>query len=90
MMNVYYTANQGRRNANGHVTTRGTVYIITRGDNTTPHGVDALENIGDFSHMSGGAGIELTILNMLEKYGIDTNGGYYGRGWREVVNLIEL
>ena len=43
MLNIYYTAREGKRNRNGHTTTRGEVYKITRGDNTTPHGEDALE-----------------------------------------------
>ena len=89
MTNIYYTAREGRRNACGHTTTRGEVYKITRGDNTTPHGMDALENIGEYVHQSGGAGIELSILYVCADAGIDTNGGYYKR-WSEAVNLIQL
>lgn len=89
MTNIYYTAREGRRNACGHTTTRGEVYKVTRGDNTTPHGEDALENIGEYVHQSGGAGIEIAILAECEKAGINTNGGYYKR-WREAVNLIQL
>jgi hypothetical protein len=89
MLNIYYTAQEGRRNAYGHTTTRGEVYRITRGNETTPHGEDALENIGEYTHQSGGAGIELTILAVCEKAGIDTNGGYYGK-YMEAVNLIRL
>jgi hypothetical protein len=83
MINVYYTATEGRRNACGHTHTRGTVYIIKRG---TP---DTLENIGTFDHTSGGAGIELSILTIIQNYGINTNGGYY-KNWREAVNIIEI
>ncbi len=90
MINIYYTAREGRRNRYGHTTTRGKVYIIRRGDNTTPHGEDALENIGEYVHQSGGADIELSILTVCEKAGINTNGGYYGSRWRESVNLIEI
>jgi len=89
-MNIYYTAREGRRNRYGHTTTRGEVYIIRRGDNTTPRGEDALENIGEYVHQSGGAGIELSILTVCEKAGINTNGGYYGSRWRESVNLIQI
>ena len=56
MTNIYYTAREGRRNANGHTITRGEVYRIVRGE------VDALELIGKYIHQSGGAGIELSIL----------------------------
>jgi len=80
MTNIYYTAREGRRNANGHTTTRGEVYRITG---------NALENIGEYVHQSGGAGIELSILYVCSDAGIDTNGGYYKR-WREAVNLIQL
>ena len=90
MINIYYTAREGRRNRNGHTTTRGEVYKITRGDNTTPSGADALELIGEYVHQSGGAGIELAILTECEKAGIDTNGGYYGSRYRETINLIEI
>jgi hypothetical protein len=89
MTNIYYTANEGRRNNYGHTTTRGTVYIIRRGNNTTPHGEDALEDIGDYVHQSGGAEITASLLSVVEKAGIDTNGGYYSH-WREAVNLISL
>jgi hypothetical protein len=83
MTNIYYTAREGRRNANGHTITRGEVYRIVRGE------VDALENIGEYVHQSGGAGIELSILSVCQRAGIDTNGGYYKR-WRDAVNLIQL
>ena len=89
MLNIYYTAKTGKRNANGHTITRGEVYKVTRGDNTTPHGEDALEMIGEYVHQSGGAGVELAILNACHDAGIDTNGGYFKR-WREAVNLIQL
>lgn len=89
-MNIYYTAREGRRNSCGHTTTRGEVYIIRRGDNTTPRGEDALENIGEYVHQSGGAGIELSILTVCEKAGINTNGGYYGSRYRETINLIKI
>lgn len=90
MVNLYYTAREGRRNVNGHTTTRGEVYAIHRGDNTTPHGEDALECIGEYVHQSGGAGIESSVLSIAEKAGIPTGGGYYGGSWREFVNLIQL
>lgn len=90
MINVYFTKSEGRRNRNGHVTSTGSVYIITRGDNTTAHGEDELTNIGEYKHQSGGADVELSILTILEKNGIDTGGGYYGSKYREYVNLIEL
>ena len=90
MINIYYTAREGRRNRNGHTTTRGEVYKITRGGNTTPHGEDALELIGEYTHMSGGAGIELAILTECERAGIDTNGGYYGGKYRATVTLTEI
>ena len=83
MTNIYYTAREGRRNANGHTTTRGEVYRIVRGE------VDTLENIGEYVHQSGGAGIELSILYVCADAGIDTNGGYYKR-WSEAVNLIQI
>ena len=89
MVNLYYTAREGRRNANGHTITRGEVYAIRRGDNTTPHGADALENIGEYVHQSGGADISRALLDVAEKAGIPTGGGYYGH-WRESVNLIQL
>ena len=89
MTNIYYTAREGRRNANGHTTTRGEVYKVTRGDNTTPHGADALELIGKYVHQSGGAGIELSILNVCSNAGIDTNSGYFAE-WRDAINLIQL
>jgi hypothetical protein len=38
MTNIYYTAREGRRNTCGHTTTRGNVFIVRRGDNTTPLG----------------------------------------------------
>lgn len=83
MTNIYYTAREGRRSACGHTTTRGEVYRIVRGE------VDTLENIGEYVHQSGGAGIELSILNVCHDAGIDTNGGYF-KHWREAVNLIQL
>ena len=83
MTNIYYTAREGRRSANGHTITRGEVYRITRGE------VDELTNIGEYVHQSGGAGIELAILNVCADAGIDTNGGYF-KHWREAVNLIQL
>ena len=83
MTNIYYTAKTGKRNACGHTTTRGEVYRIVRGE------VDALENIGEYVHQSGGAGIELSLLEVCADAGIDTNGGYYKR-WSEAVNLIQL
>lgn len=83
MRNIYYTAREGRRNACGHTTTRGEVYRIVRGE------VDTLENIGEYVHQSGGADIHLSLLEVCEKAGINTNGGYYKR-WRDAVNLIQL
>ena len=80
MLNIYYTAREGRRNANGHTITRGTVYVIDG---------DELKNIGEYTHQSGGAGIEKAILTVAEKAGFDTNGGYY-KNWREKVIIIEL
>ena len=93
MTNIYYTAREGRRSACGHTTTRGEVYKVTRGDNTTPHGEDALEMIGEYVHQSGGADIHLSLLEVCEKAGIDTRGGYYGKfphTWREVLSFISL
>jgi hypothetical protein len=89
MTNVYYTAHTGRRNACGHVTTRGSVYVVHRGDESTPHGQDALECIGEYVHQSGGAGIEYSILDVCERAGVDTGGGYFGE-WRQSVRLEEL
>ena len=80
MTNIYYTAREGRRNACGHTTTRGEVYRING---------NALENIGEYVHQSGGAGIEIAILNVCHDAGIDTNGGYYKK-WREALNLIQI
>ena len=80
MTNIYYTAREGRRNTCGHTTTRGEVYRINGNE---------LENIGEYVHQSGGAGIELAILNVCADAGIDTNGGYF-KHWREAVNLIQL
>ena len=84
MINIYYTAREGRRNACGHTITRGEVYRINGNE---------LENIGEYVHQSGGAGIELSLLEVCADAGIDTNGGYYAkfpRTWREAVNLIQL
>ena len=80
MTNIYYTAREGRRNACGHTITRGEVYRING---------NALENIGEYVHQSGGAGIEIAILAECENAGINTNGGYF-KHWREAVNLIQL
>lgn len=80
MINIYYTATEGRRNANGHTRTKGTVYKSV---------TDVLINIGDYSHMSGGAGIEASILQVCERNGIDTNGGYFGN-YHNTINLIQL
>ena len=80
MTNIYYTAREGRRNANGHTITRGEVYRISGNE---------LENIGEYVHQSGGAGIELSLLEVCADAGIDTNGGYYKR-WSEAVNLIQI
>lgn len=87
MTNIYYTAREGRRNRNGHTTTRGEVYQIWRG---AEQGDDKLLNIGEYVHQSGGAGIELAILNVCEQAGIDTNGGYYGGKYRATVTLTEI
>lgn len=87
MTNVYYTAREGKRNQYGHTTTRGEVYIIRRGDGTN---ADMLEQIGEYVHQSGGAGIELAILTVCEQAGIDTNGGYYGGKYRDAVHLYEI
>ena len=81
MTNIYYTAREGRRNACGHTTTRGEVYRING---------NALENIGEYVHQSGGAGIELSVLTVCERAGIDTNGGYYGGKYRATVTLTEI
>ena len=89
MTNIYYTAREGRRNACGHTTTRGEVYKVTRGSNVSPTCADSMELIGTYVHQSGGAGIELSILNVCQRAGIDTNGGYYKR-WSDAVNLIQL
>ena len=82
MTNIYYTARTGKRNANGHTTTRGDVYAVL-------HGADALDHLGSYTHQSGGAGIERSLLDVVEKAGIDTGGGYF-KSWREAVNLIEI
>ena len=87
MINIFYTTREGRRNRNGHTITRGNVYLIVRGGDIEP---DELRNIGEYTHQSGGAGIELAILTIAAKAGINTNGGYYGGKWRNVINLIEL
>lgn len=89
MTNIYYTAREGRRNANGHTITRGEVYKVTRGSNVSPTCADSLELIGTYVHQSGGAGIELSILNVCSNAGIDTNSGYFAE-WRDAVNLIQL
>lgn len=81
MRNIYYTAKEGRRNVNGHTTTRGTVYVVE---------CDQLSCIGEYVHQSGGAGIESAILRVAEEYGINTNGGYYSMKWRDAVSLNEL
>lgn len=80
MLNIYYTAREGRRNANGHTRTKGEVYIREG---------DELINIGNYNHQSGGADIALSILTVAEQAGIDTNGGYY-KDWRLKVRLIKL
>lgn len=82
MKTIYYTAREGRRNACGHTTTRGTVYTVQEGH-------DTLENIGDYVHQSGGASIEAAILAVCEKAGIDTGGGYY-KNWRDAIELMEI
>lgn len=87
MTNIYYTAREGRRNACGHTITRGEVYRIVRGE------VDTLENIGEYVHQSGGADIYLSLLEVCEKAGIDTRGGYYGKfphTWREVLTFTNI
>ena len=90
MMNVYYTARQGRRNANGHTITRGEVYIIRRGE------IDELVNIGEYVHQSGGAGIEKTLLDIAQRTGTEIGRGYCNNSnnnlpsWREFVNFIEV
>ena len=84
MTNIYYTAREGRRNANGHTITRGEVYRINGNE---------LENIGEYVHQSGGADIHLALLEVCEKAGIDTRGGYYGKfphTWREVLSFTSL
>jgi hypothetical protein len=48
-----------------------------------------MELIGTYVHQSGGAGIELAILAVCERAGIDINGGYFAE-WRDAVNLIQL
>ena len=89
MTNLYYTAREGRRNANGHTVTRGEVYQIRRGDDTTPNGEDALELLGEYVHQSGGADIEASVLAVAEKAEVPTWGGYHG-SWRQRLNLIKL
>lgn len=89
MKNIYYTAHEGRRNANGHTTTRGTVYTIVRGNSPLSGGADCLLSLGEYVHQSGGAGIELAILDVCKKAGISTGGGYY-KNWRDKVTLFEL
>jgi len=78
----------GRRNANGHTMTRGEVYKIdlVYRDGGSFHD---LVNIGEYTHQSGGADISLPILEICEKCGLDTNGGYYGK-WHEAIHLIQL
>lgn len=91
MTNIYYTAREGRRNRNGHTTTRGEVYRIDLDYQSEPGAaIPCLVTIGEYSHMSGGAGIELAILTVCEQAGIDTNGGYYGGKYREAVHLYEI
>lgn len=80
MINIYYTAHEGRRNANGHTRTTGEVYAIDGQE---------LKNLGSYSHQSGGADIECSILEIVENNGIDTNGGYC-ENWRKAVNIIQL
>ena len=91
MTNIYYTAREGRRNRNGHTTTRGEVYRIDLDYQTEPGAaIPRLVNIGEYTHQSGGAGIELAILTVCEQAGIDTNGGYYGGKYRQAVCLNEI
>ena len=91
MTNIYYTAREGRRNRNGHTTTRGEVYVIsTEYDEISGENIPYLWNIGEYVHQSGGAGIELAILTVCEQAGIDTNGGYYGGKYRQAVCLNEI
>lgn len=80
MKEFYYTRTDGRRNANGHVTSRGTVYTVE--DNQ-------LVNCGDYIHQSGGANIESSLLSVLAKFGVDTNGGYYKK-WSDKIAFICL
>ena len=75
MVNIYYTAREGRRNLNGHTLTKGEVYIARN---------DSLENIGKYVHQSGGAGIEESILDVVKAAGIDI-----GR-WRDAVSLTKI
>lgn len=91
MVNIYYTAREGRRNRNGHTTTRGEVYVIsTEYHETSGENIPYLWNIGEYTHMSGGADIGLAILTVCERAGIDTNGGYYGGKYRQAVCLNEI
>jgi len=84
--NIYYTAREGRRSANGHTITRGEVYAIIRMGKDED---DKLVQIGEYSHQSGGAGIERPILDVIENNGYDTNGGYYKK-WQEAINLVQI
>ena len=91
MTNIYYTAREGRRNRNGHTTTRGEVYRIDLDYQTEPSAaIPCLVNIGEYVHQSGGAGLELSILTICERAGIETNGGYYGGKYRATVTLTEI
>jgi len=79
-MNIYYTVKKRTRNKYGYIKTKGEVYRVTEGE---------LKNIGSYSHLSGGAGIEKSILEVCEKFGINTGGGYF-KNWKLHVDLIEL
>lgn len=85
MINIYYTAHEGRRNANGHTRTTGEVYKI----GTDENGVSCLINLGEYSHHSGGADISASVLDVCENNGIDTNGGYF-KNWRDTIILIQI
>ena len=62
-MNIFYTANTGRRNINGHTMTTGKIYKVTRGDSTTRHGLDDLEEVGTYRHQSGGQPLDQTLTD---------------------------
>jgi len=80
MTNIFYTAKTGKRNANGHTWTSGKIFKVTRGDSTTRHGLDDLEEIAEYKHQSGGYPMEQTLYDVCRWAGLDGDFSFYKIG----------